>query len=125
LEPPERLETQNGRCFSRSPAWADHQVVYQRELQGALALAVDGYEQYLVRLNLNGPPATALVPAGSPPIAYTPEQPVPDNWIPRVPVQTPEGALMFRRGTMEIPRRAASSSSSRTPASSIPACRTS
>jgi len=75
----------------------------ERELQGALDLAVDGYEQYLVRLNLNGPPATAPAPAGSPPIAYTLEQPVPDNWIPLVPVQTPEGALMFRRGTMEIP----------------------
>jgi len=40
-----------------------------------------------------------------PPLKPAPplEQPVPDNWIPLVPVQTPEGALMFRRGTMEIP----------------------
>jgi hypothetical protein len=75
----------------------------ERELQGALDLAVDGYEQYLARLNSNGPPASTPAPPGSPPVAYTLEQPVPDNWIPLIPVRTPEGALMFRRGTMEIP----------------------
>ena len=75
----------------------------ERKLQGALDLGVDGYEQYLVRLNLNGPPAAPSAPPGSPPIAYTLEQPVPDNWIPFIPIQTPAGALMFRRGTMEIP----------------------
>jgi hypothetical protein len=75
----------------------------ERKLQGALDLAVDGYEQYLARLKLNGPPASSPAPPGSPPVAYTLEQPVPDNWIPFIPVQTPAGALMFRRGTMEIP----------------------
>ena len=28
---------------------------------------------------------------------------VPDNWIPMVPVQSPQGELFLRRGTMEIP----------------------
>jgi hypothetical protein len=78
----------------------------ERKLRGALDLAVDGYEQYLVRLNLNGPPPDQPASPGSPPIAYTLEQPVPDNWIPFIPVQTPNGALMLRRGTMEIPTAA-------------------
>jgi hypothetical protein len=79
-------------------AWA-----VEQKLQGALDRAVDGYEQYLVRLNLNGPPAEGPSPAGSPPISYVLEQAPPDNWIPLVPIQTPAGALMFRRGTLEIP----------------------
>jgi len=81
-------------------AWA-----VEQKLQGALDLAVDGYEQYLVRLNLNGPPPQGPALAGSPPISYVLEQPVPDNWIPFVPIQTPSGALMFRRGTMDIPTK--------------------
>jgi hypothetical protein len=79
-------------------AWA-----VEQKLQGALDLAVDGYEQYLVRLNVNGPPPQGPAPAGSPPISYVLEQPVPDNWIPFVPIRTPAGALMFRRGTMDVP----------------------
>lgn len=33
------------------------------------------------------------------------EQPVPDNWIPLVPVQTTQGSLYLRGGTMEIPTK--------------------
>jgi hypothetical protein len=55
-------------------AWA-----VEQKLQGALDLAVGGYEQYLVRLNVNGPPPQGPAPAGSPPISYVLEQPVPDN----------------------------------------------
>jgi hypothetical protein len=41
--------------------------------------------------------------ADGPGVYYTVEIPVPDNWIPMVSVQTPEGALYLRRGTMAIP----------------------
>jgi hypothetical protein len=78
-------------------AWA-----IEQKLQGALDLAVDGYEQYLVRVSTDAPPPSGPAPAGSPPIAYTLEQVPPDNWIPLVPVQTPSGAMMFRRGTLDI-----------------------
>ena len=49
----------------------------------------------------SGAPPTAT--AGGPQIYYTVEVPVPNNWIPMVPVQTAQGALYLRRGTMEIP----------------------
>jgi hypothetical protein len=51
------------------------------------------------------PPPAAAIPGG-PKIAYTLEVPVPDNWIPMVPVRSPQGELLFRRGTMEIPTAA-------------------
>ena len=79
-------------------AWA-----IEQHLQGALDIPVDGYEQYLARLQIDSPTAPPPAPPGSPPIAYTLEQVPPDNWIPLVPIQTPTGALMFRRGTLEIP----------------------
>jgi hypothetical protein len=75
----------------------------EQKLQGALDLAVDGYEQYLARLRLD-PSATPPIPAaGGPSIAYTLEHPIPDNWIPLMPVLTRTGALLLRRGTMDIP----------------------
>lgn len=36
-------------------------------------------------------------------INYTLETFPPDNWIPMVPVQSPQAELFLRRGTMEIP----------------------
>ena len=36
-------------------------------------------------------------------ISYTLEYPVPDNWIPMIPVLTQGGSLVLRRGTMDIP----------------------
>ena len=35
--------------------------------------------------------------------SLAPKTPVPDNGIPMVPVQSPQGELFVRRGTMEIP----------------------
>jgi len=56
---------------------------------------------YLQRLAANPPPAPPTAAPGAPPIYYTLEQPPPDNWIPMVPVQTPQGGLYLRRGVME------------------------
>lgn len=79
-------------------AWA-----VERTLNGSLDLPVDGYEQYLARLRLEllGQPAQPS-PTG-PDISYTLEYPVPDNWIPMIPVLTQTGSLVLRRGTMDIP----------------------
>jgi hypothetical protein len=47
--------------------------------------------------------ASAVAQVGGPKIYYTLETIVPDNWIPMVPVKSPQGELFLRRGTMEIP----------------------
>ena len=79
-------------------AWA-----IEQKLQGAMDLAVDGYEQYLVRLRDNPIPTPAPPAPGGPAITYMLEQPVPDNWVPLVPVLSKTGELLLRRGTMDIP----------------------
>ena len=79
-------------------AWA-----VEQKLQGALDLPVDGYEQYLARLRLDPAATPSPVSASDPGIAYTLEHPVPDNWIPLLPVLSQTGALMLRRGTMDVP----------------------
>jgi hypothetical protein len=79
-------------------AWA-----VERQLQGDLDAPVDGQEAYLRWLQQNPAPAPPQSTPGGPQIYYTVEIPVPNNWIPMVPVQTPQGALYLRRGTMEIP----------------------
>jgi hypothetical protein len=79
-------------------AWA-----VEHQLQGDLDTAVDGHEAYLRWLQVNPAPPPPQATAGGPQITYTVEIPVPNNWIPMVPVQTPQGALYLRRGTMEIP----------------------
>jgi hypothetical protein len=79
-------------------AWA-----VEQKLQGALDLPVDGYEQYLARLRLEPAATPAPVAAAGPNIGYTLEHPVPDNWIPMLPVLNASGALLLRRGTMDIP----------------------
>jgi hypothetical protein len=79
-------------------AWA-----VELTLNGSLDLPVDGYQQYLARLRLDllgQPPALA---ASGPDISYTLQYPVPDNWIPMIPVLSPDGSLLLRRGTMDIP----------------------
>lgn len=80
-------------------AWA-----VEHQLQGDLDSPINAYETYLARLKeqpLSGPPQAA---ANGPQIYYTLETPVPDNWIPMIPVQSPQGELFLRRGTMEIPK---------------------
>ncbi len=79
-------------------AWA-----VEQQLPGDLDSPVNGQEAYMQRLKLNGPPAPPQATAGGPLIYYTVEQPVPDNWIPLIPVQTAGGSLYLRRSTMEIP----------------------
>lgn len=79
-------------------AWA-----VERTLNGSLDLPVDGYEQYLARLRLDLLGQPAQPSAAGPDISYTLEYPVPDNWIPMIPVLTQTGSLMLRRGTMDIP----------------------
>ncbi len=82
-------------------AWA-----VEHQLQSELDLPSDAQEAYMQRLQENGPPAPPVATAGGPGIYYTTEIPVPDNWIPMVPVQTAQGALYLRRGTMEVPTAA-------------------
>lgn len=79
-------------------AWA-----VENQLQGDLDVPVDGREAYLRWLQANPAPAPPQAVAGGPQIYYTVEIPVPNNWIPMVPVQTAQGALYLRRGIMEIP----------------------
>jgi hypothetical protein len=79
-------------------AWA-----VEHSLQGDLDVAINGQEAYLQRLAADPPPAPPVATPNGPSVYYTVEIPVPDNWIPMVPVQTPTGALYLRRGTMAIP----------------------
>jgi hypothetical protein len=79
-------------------AWA-----VEHRLQGDLDGPVDAYEAYLARLKQQPLPPPPQAQQGGPAIYYTLETPVPDNWIPMVPVTSPQGELYMRRGTMEIP----------------------
>jgi hypothetical protein len=79
-------------------AWA-----VQHSLQSDLDAAMDAYEMYLQRIKTDPPPAPPVATAKGPKIYYTIETQVPDNWIPMVPVRSPQGQLLLRRGTMEIP----------------------
>jgi hypothetical protein len=63
---------------------------------------VDAYQAYLARV-AKDPVPKPTPQAGDPPIFYTLESVVPDNWIPLVPVQTTSGQLVFRRGILERP----------------------
>jgi hypothetical protein len=77
-------------------AWA-----VEHQLQGDLDAAIDAYEAY--RKDLPVPPQAPIAQAGGPQIYYTLEVPPPDNWIPMVPVQSPQNELFLRRGTMKVP----------------------
>jgi len=79
-------------------AWA-----VEHKLQGDLDLPIDAYEMYLQQIKSDPPPAPPVATPDGPQVYYTLETRVPDNWIPMVPVQTPQGALYLRRGAMEIP----------------------
>ncbi len=82
-------------------AWA-----VEHQLQGDLDAPVDGQEAYLRWLQLNPAPPPPQATPGGPQIYYTVETPIPNNWIPMVPVQTAQGALYLRRGSMQIPTTA-------------------
>jgi hypothetical protein len=77
-------------------AWA-----VEHQLQGDLDSPIDGYEAYLG--NQQTPAPTPIAQPGGPQIYYTLEVPPPDNWIPLVPVQSPQNELFLRRGTMKVP----------------------
>jgi hypothetical protein len=79
-------------------AWA-----VEHQLQGDLDAPIDTHESYLERLKNNGPPPPPTATADGPKIYYALETPVPEYWIPMVPVQTAQGTLYLRRGTMQIP----------------------
>ena len=76
-------------------AWA-----VEHELHGTLDAPIDAYQSYLARIAKDPIPKPQPAP-GDPPIFYTLESTVPDNWIPLVPVQTKSGELYFRRGVLE------------------------
>jgi hypothetical protein len=78
-------------------AWA-----VEHQLQSDLDSPVDAYEQYLKRIKADPPPPPPQAQPGGPSIYYTLETVVPDNWIPMVPVKSPQDELFLRRGTMEI-----------------------
>ena len=80
-------------------AWAVEHQLQSRDLD----LPVDTQEAYQRRLKENGPPPPPIAKPDGPQIYYTVEAPAPDNWIPMVPVQTAQGALYLRRGTMDVP----------------------
>ena len=79
-------------------AWA-----VEHQLQSDLDAPLDAYEMYLRRTKADPLPPPPVATADGPKIYYTLETVVPDNWIPMVPVQSPQGELFLRRGTMEIP----------------------
>ncbi|HEY2293158.1 MAG TPA: hypothetical protein VGM86_20850, partial [Thermoanaerobaculia bacterium] len=77
-------------------AWA-----VEHRLQGDLDAPVDAYEMYLRRVQPDLPPPPPAATQDGPQVYYTLETPVPDNWIPMVPVQSPQGELFLRRGSIE------------------------
>jgi hypothetical protein len=79
-------------------AWA-----VEHQLQGDLDSPIDAYEIYLRRIKADPIPPAPTATSGGPKIYYTLETVVPDNWIPMVPVKSPQDELFLRRGTMEIP----------------------
>jgi hypothetical protein len=82
-------------------AWA-----VENSLQSDLDAPLDAFEMYLERIKTDPPPAPPVATPNGPKVYYTIERPVPDNWIPMVPVHSPQGQLLLRRGTMEIPTAA-------------------
>jgi hypothetical protein len=78
-------------------AWA-----VEHQLPGPLDDGIDAYAAYLERIKREAPPPPAPIPAGvvAPDIDYVLETTVPDNWIPLVPVRTPDFAPLLRRGQL-------------------------
>ena len=79
-------------------AWA-----VEQQYHGELDRPIDGYQQYLARLQDDPPPPPPVRGPNDPQISYVLESLPPDNWIPLVPVQAPSGQLFFRRGVIELP----------------------
>jgi len=76
-------------------AWA-----VEHKLQGDLDAPVDADE--IAQRYLQSDPPPAATPGG-PKVYYTLATPVPGNWIPMVPVRSPQGELFLRRGTVANP----------------------
>jgi hypothetical protein len=79
-------------------AWA-----VEHQLQGDLDSPLDAYDLYLERIKRDPPPPPPAATPDGPQIYYTLETTPPDNWIPMVPVRSPQGEMYLRRGTLEIP----------------------
>jgi hypothetical protein len=78
----------------------------ERKIQAGLGLPIDGYEAYRRRLEVDPPPPPRQRTPGGPAVEYLVGTTVPDNWIPLVPVSTPNRPFLFRRGLMQRPTAA-------------------
>ncbi len=79
----------------------------ERLLQGPLDAPVDGYEAWRLRLLHDPPPTPPQPQPGGPAVYYLLETSVPDNWIALVPVRTPAGQPLLRRGLVYRPAQPA------------------
>jgi hypothetical protein len=82
-------------------AWA-----VEHDLHGTLDAPVDAYQAYLARVARDPVPNPVAQP-GDPPVRYSVESVIPDNWIPMIPVITAAGQRVFRRGLIEHPEGSA------------------
>jgi hypothetical protein len=78
-------------------AWA-----VEHDLDGTLDAPVDAYQAYLARIARDPVPNPVAQP-GDPPVYYSVESVIPDNWIPLIAVITASGQRVFRRGLIEHP----------------------
>lgn len=78
-------------------AWA-----VEHQLQGDLDSPLAAYDLYLERIKRDPPPPPPTATLEGPQIYYTLETTPPDNWIPMVPIRSPQGEMYLRRGTIEI-----------------------
>ena len=78
-------------------AWA-----VEHQLQGDLDSPLSAYDLYFERIKRDPPPPPPTATPDGPQIYYTIETTPPDNWIPMVPIRSPQGEMYLRRGTIEI-----------------------
>jgi hypothetical protein len=79
----------------------------EHQLQGDLDSAVDAHESYLQHIQAAQPPGPPKAAPGGPKTYYTLGTPVPDNWIPMIPVKSTQGELLLRRGTIALSQQKA------------------
>jgi hypothetical protein len=72
----------------------------EKQILGPMDNGTDGYEAWRLRIQDEGP---LQPPPTDTDIYYIFETTVPDNWIPLVPIQAPDGGRYFRRGLMMRP----------------------
>jgi hypothetical protein len=72
----------------------------EKRMIGPMDDGVDGYEAWRLRIQDEGP---LQAPPTDTDIYYVFQTTVPDNWIPLVPIQAPDGGRYFRRGIINRP----------------------